>query len=188
MTPDVLPLAPCAIDERFIFHGKFKDKLGHTKKVRMLNADGHVDYAHQKGLVSLTTEYTRWTEGDKDNLTRWCIAKATAIVMSDKGGTVTATGISCVSDRDRFVKDAGREVEVAETRAKKRALADAANITEKVITPEGKEPARETVDTPLDDGGEVEEPSNEIPAGIRKTIAPVITAPDGLVAQDQFQI
>ncbi len=180
-----------AIDERFIYKVHFRDKkTGRLNPVRMLNADGHIDYAHKKGLVSLTTEViSRWAENEgKSNETRWCIAMATAVVMGDKGGTVTCTGISCVNDRDKAVKQPGYEVEVAETRAKKRALADAANITERLISPEGKTPTRETVDQDLESGDEIDEPERKIPQEVRKQ-APVIVAPDGLKpTTDQFDL
>lgn len=146
------------IEERFVVKPRFSGKGG-TKTIRMLNADGHIDAAHRMGLISLTTEIIdRWNEDTNQtneenetfvSRTRWCIVRATAVVFAPGGGSITATGISCTSDRDKFVKQPGHEVAVAETRAKKRALADACNITERFISPDNTEPTRETVDMPL---------------------------------------
>lgn len=170
------------IEERFVVKPRFSGKGG-TKTIRMLNADGHIDAAHRMGLVSLTTEIIdRWNEDSNQSndegetfisRTRWCIVRATAVV-SHGGGTITATGISCTSDRDKFVKQPGHEVAVAETRAKKRALADACNITERFISPDNTEPTRETVDMPLPKDEDTEKPG--IPSDMIRPV-PDITPP-----------
>lgn len=188
------------IKERFIYTAPFRDRKrpGRVTKVRILNADGHIDYAHQKGLKFVGAEMVdRWEELVEDPRTgtkrsvKWCIMRA-RVVMAD--GT-EAWAHSCVSSEDNFVNQIGREVEVAETRAKKRALADAANITEEVISPDAATPTREAVDMGLEPG-DAEEPA--IPADARTPApapapapAPVSTPGSPLepgASDDQFQI
>lgn len=142
------------IDERFIFKARFGPKI-----VRMLNADGHIDVAHKMGLESLkiTLLDSRTTEIEQINdegerfisRTRWAIVLATAKVKAPDGSIIECDDISCANDRDKFVKAPGFEVAVAATRAIKRALASACNITEKYISPDAKEPTREFVDMQL---------------------------------------
>jgi hypothetical protein len=180
------------IEERFVVKIRFKGKRpGESTLVRMLNADGHIDAAHKMGLISLRSEILeRWieeTEQTNDesekfiSRTRWCIVKVTAQVRSPEGGVITVDGISCTNDRDKFVKQPGYEVVVAETRAIKRALANACNLTEKYISPDSEEPTRETVDMPLPTEEKKETPDLP-PDMLRK---PDITPPiDGIKQRD----
>ena len=91
--------------------------------------------------------------------TRWCIAQATCVVLRSgvshtkrpilPEDTIVAVAHASANDRDQFVKQPGYEVQVAETRAKKRAIADACNLTEMQISPDADSPTREAVDMPL---------------------------------------
>ena len=185
------------INPNLIYVAKFGNrKTGKTDSVPMLTLDGYIDYAHQLGLISLTTEIVKiWDERTpagldennqpKESVTRWCIVKAIAVIKGGiKGDNITVTGITCVNDLDKFVKNPGGEIAVAETRAKKRALAGACGITDDMIAiaveekkkaPIGQTrfPKRETVDAPLEtdygDDGE------GIPSDVKTT--PNITPP-----------
>jgi hypothetical protein len=116
--------------------------------------------------------------------TRWCIAKATCVVFRqgvDKQkrpifpeDCITATSFATANDRDQFVRQPGYEIQVAETRAKKRALADACNLTEKQISPDDSEPTREAVDMPLPNM-EIGPASDGIPSDMKRV--PDITPP-----------
>lgn len=169
-------MAP-VVSERFVIQTKFNNK-GKPTIVPILNADGHIDIAHQIGLISLTSRIIRqWSvekpagvdeyENPKTDVTNWVEVEAVAVVKGSKPGeTITANGFCCANDRDRFVKSPEYLLAVADTRAKKRALADACNITEAMINPKGKSATRETVDIPLVDNEE--DPA--IPQEIRKNI------------------
>jgi hypothetical protein len=142
------------INERFIAKPRFGPKI-----VRMLNADGHIDVAHKMGLVSLKTTLVEYKVEDIESeneekerfisRTRWATVIVTAKVKAPDGSIIECDGMSCVNDRDTSVKKPGYEVSVAETRAMKRALASACNITERFIDPKGDAPTREFVDMPL---------------------------------------
>jgi hypothetical protein len=169
---------------RFVILTSFKNhKTGKAEKVPILNMDGHIDIAHQMGLVSLTADIIdEWKQEipagvDEENNPRveivwWVRVKATAVVCGEHG-SITATGFSTVSDRDRFVKTPENLLAVAETRAEKRALARACGITEATYDPESKVAHREDVDLPIVHPGDDDEP--EIPQEVRKK--PNITPP-----------
>lgn len=165
-----------SVDPRFIYPLSFRNrKTGRIETRPDLNADGYLDYAHQIGLVSVESELLRYTTetADDGGMVRWATVRVTVVV-----GNITATGLSCTSNRDRFVKEPGYEVAVAETRALKRALAIAANVTEKVINPSGTVPTREIVDVPLE---EPQEPERKIPDELKKS-------PDDISGADQFEV
>lgn len=176
------------VEERFVVKPRFGPRI-----VRMLNADGHIDIAHKMGLVSLKTDLLhKWVEeieqtNDENekfvSRTHWCIVRVTATVKAPDGrSTITCDGISCVNDRDKFVKQPGYEIAVAETRAIKRALANACNITEKYISPDAREPTRETIDMPLPKSDEVDEKPG-LPADVLRK--PDITPPiEGIKQRD----
>lgn len=136
------------INQRFIYTLKFRaGRLGSQKETVALTADGHIDYAHKVGLKEVHSELiTRERQEDPSgNITWWATVKV--IITLENG--IIASGISCCSSRE--VSKPGFEVSVAETRALKRAIAVACNITEELISPSAKEPTRETVDIPLDE-------------------------------------
>ena len=108
------------------------------------------------------------TEEDGSS-TRWCTVQVKVVM---KNGTF-AEGIACVSNRDKFVKQPGYEVAVAETRALKRAIATVCNITEAIINPEGQKPTRDFVDMPVKQD-DIEE--MDIPADIKRSPASIIDA------------
>jgi hypothetical protein len=170
------------INPRFIIQVPFRDSR--TKKVNfvpVLNHDGYIDYAHQVGLISTRTEIIEQrveeTPSGTDELgrpkvdrTRWCTVRVTVEVESPRG-KISAQGIASVCDRDKWAsRQLGMEVAVAETRAEKRAIAKACNITEAVINPTGENPTRETVDMPIQ-RADIEEPE-EIPKDVRTTPPP----------------
>jgi hypothetical protein len=194
------------IDERFVVKAPFRSTKpgGKTKHVRMLNADGHIDVAHKMGLIRLSTEVLeRWVESSEQtnddgekfiSQTRWCMVKATAVVKSPKGQgePIMAEGTAVAHDRDKFVKQPGYEVMVAETRAIKRALSNACNITDKYINPTEETPTRETVDMPLPpDDFDDEKPG--LPADMlrRPDITPPVSSikpRDPSASKEQFDI
>lgn len=170
---------PPRINTRFIITTPFKNRRsGKIEKVPLLNMDGHLDIAHQYGLISLTSKIIREWEvkvpagqdeykNDKFDITAWIEVKATAIVRSPDGlGTIITDGYCRANDRDRFVKSPEYLLAVAETRAKKRALYQACNITEEMINPGGTAPTREAVDLPIIDDSD--ESSPEIPSAVKK--------------------
>lgn len=174
------------LNPRFVINVPFKNrKTGKTTTTYLLNFDGHLDYAHQVGLVSLTAEIQREWETEIEGLTdengnpkmvlaHWVRTKATVVVSNPKvpGGITTSTGINVSTDYwDNFVKGPKDLVAVSETRAMKRALYNACGITEAVINPQGKEATRESVDLQLHPGDE-DEP--DIPKEVRR---PNITPP-----------
>jgi hypothetical protein len=175
------------LQQRFVIQVPFKNrKSGKTTHTPILNFDGHLDYAHQMGLISLSSELVREWEisipagldeqnQPKREITRYALVKATAVVRNQKstGGITTSTGYGCAQDHDTFVKSPEYLVAVAETRAMKRALYNACGLTEAIISPEGKEATRESVDLPLHPGEE-DEPSNEIPSDVRRNVTPAI--------------
>jgi hypothetical protein len=152
------------IKDRFIFRPRFKGT-----PVPILNADGHVDYAHQIGFDWSNTKIIEMhSEKEEDgSVTRWATVKVTVSIGGKK-----ASGISCANTRDQFVKQPGYEVAVAETRALKRAIALAANITEDIINPKGKLPTREFVDMPIRET----DIDDDIPADIKKKASDIIDA------------
>lgn len=164
------------IDPRFIYQVTRKNRR--TMKYETfpaLNADGYVDCAHQMGLGDVKTEIVdiETTHDTDGGVTRWVTVQATVNVA----GRVV-TGLSCANSRK--VTEPGFEVAVAETRAIKRAIAIACNITEKVINPGGEIPTREIVDLPI------EEPDHEsdIPESIKKPMSDIIEADGG----KQFEV
>ena len=175
------------VNQRFVIKTPFRNKrTGKTTFAFLLNSDGHIDVAHQMGLVSLTTEIIdEWCERvpaglDENNQPRfdetwWVRVKATAVVANPASptGTTTVTAYNTSHDRDKFVKNPEYLLSVAETRAKKRALSDACNITEAMIHPEGTEATREAEGIPIT-GDDDDEP--RIPASVRKNV-PDITPP-----------
>lgn len=179
--------APPVVNQRFVIKTPFRNRsTGKTTYAYILNSDGHIDVAHQMGLVSLTTEIIdQWKEEvpagvDENNnprmdVTWWIRVQATAVVANQRSptGITTTTAYCTAHDRDRFVKSPEYLLAVAETRAKKRALSDACNITEAMIHPEGKEATREAEGLPID-GGADDEP--KIPGDVRRNI-PDITPP-----------
>jgi hypothetical protein len=166
------------VDQRFVIKTPFKErKTGKVTHVSILNFDGHLEFAHQMGLISLTSEIVREWEvmtpagtneaGQPiDDITRWVTIKATAVVRGPFG-PITATGYNTSQDRDAFVKKPEYLVAVSETRAMKRALYNACGITEALISPNGKEATRESVDLPLHPGEPEDEPSG-IPSDVRR--------------------
>lgn len=175
-TAQKLGLEAPTIDPRFIYQVTRKNRR--TMKYETfpaLNADGYVDCAHQMGLGDVKTEIVdiETTHGSDGSVTRWVTVQATVNVA----GRVV-TGLSCANSRK--VTEPGFEVAVAETRAIKRAIAVACNITEKVINPGGEIPTREIVDLPL------EEPEHDpdIPENIRKPMSDIIDADGGA----QFEV
>jgi hypothetical protein len=174
------------VNPKFIIHVPFRDKkTGKINRVPILNHDGYIDIAHQFGLISLTAVILRQWEtsvpagkdeynNDKVDVTRWAEIQATVVVKGEEPGeTITATGLSCANDRDKFVKLPQYLIAVAETRAKNRAIASACNVTDDVINPSGKGPEREAHDLPPIPTGDEEEPDG-IPQEIRR---PDITPP-----------
>lgn len=169
---------PPVIDQRFIIRTPFKNKrTGKTTTVLILNFDGHLDVAHQMGLISLTSKIVdEWKdtipagtdeEGNpKVDTTWWVRVQATAVVVGPHGRDITATGFSTANDRDSFVKKPEYLLAVAETRAMKRALYNACGITEAMFNPDGKVATRESVDLPLHDD-DVDEPT-AIPSDVRR--------------------
>lgn len=150
------------IDKRFVYPiTRFNKKTKKYDTVLALNADGHIDYAHACGVNNIITEIVneQIVEGADGGSTHWVTVKATVFLHG-----VQFTGLSCCNSR--IAQTAGFEVAIAETRAIKRAIAFACNITEKKINPEGIAPTREIVDIPLDDH---ETDVDEIPESIRKT-------------------
>jgi hypothetical protein len=176
------------INKKFIIQTPFRNKkTGKTDRVPILNHDGFIDAAHQFGLISLTAEIVRQWEirtpagkdehgNDKEDVTRWIEVKATAVVKGDEPGTViTATGFCCAQDRDQFVKKPEYLLQVAETRAKNRALGDACGITDDLYDPEGKGPSREAHDLPPIPQGDEEEPDGIPPEIRRPDISPPLS-------------
>jgi len=197
------------VNQRFVIKTPFKGKMGKTTYAHILNGDGHIDVAHQVGLISLTTEIIdEWkTEvpagldeynNPKTDVTWWIRVKAIAIVVNPKSptGTTTTTGYCTANDRDRFIKSPEYLLAVADTRAKKRALADACNITEAMINPDATEATREAEGIPMSRLDDDDEPN--IPKEVRKNVPDIrpplsreISHPGsaGLKpAQEQFQI
>jgi len=141
------------------------------------------------GLVSLTTKIVdEWREripsgedehgNPKFDDTWWVRVQATAVVANPKSpnGTTRVTAYNTTNDRDRFVKSPEHLIAVAETRAKKRALSDACNITEAMIHPDGKEATREAEGLPIVAPGD-EDP--DIPGDVRRKadISPPLSRP-----------
>ena len=176
------------VNQRFVIKTPFRNRnTGKTTYAYILNSDGHIDIAHQMGLVSLKTRIvSEWRDrvsaGDdehgnpKFDDTWWVRVQATAVVVNPKSpsGVTTVTAYNTSNDRDRFVKSPEHLLAVAETRAKKRALSDACNITEAVIHPEGKEATREAEGLPITIGDAEDEPN--IPRDVQRR-APDITPP-----------
>lgn len=144
---------PPRINPRFIYTTKFRNKIGKIVEIPDLNADGYIDFAHQVGIgcINSTLISREMYKDENGNVTWWATVKVEVVM---KSGIKTA-GISCCSSRDPRVTQPGYEVSVAETRALKRALALATNVTEKVISDALKEkqseyaehkPRREFVD------------------------------------------
>jgi len=193
-------IRPLTINPRFIIQTPFKNKkTGKTERVPILNFDGHLDVAHQMGLISLTSDIVdEWKEEipagyDEQNLPKietswWVRVKAQAIVMGPNGRTITATGFNTSNDRDSFVKKKEYLLAVAETRAMKRALYNACGITEAMYNPNGKEATRESVDLPLHPGDE-DEPDG-IPEEVRRKpdISPPLTTRTPTHPSDDFNI
>jgi hypothetical protein len=191
------------IDERFVVKAPFRSTKagGKTKFVRMLNADGHIDVAHKMGLIGLeTTVLERWVESSEQtnddgekfvSQTRWCMVKARASVKSPTGETIVADGTAVAHDRDKFVKQPGYEIMVAETRAIKRALSNACNITDKYINPEEGEPTRETVDMPLPPDDFDEKPGLPSDMLRKPDISPMVSSikqRDPSASKEQFDL
>ncbi len=162
MTPTINP--------RFIVRPRF-GKI----TVPILTADGHIDYAHQVGLISSSTQIINQerTVEDDGSVTRWCTVKVTICCndVKDIEGKkkITVDGIACASTRDKFVKEPGYEVAVAETRALKRAIAVAYNITDLIINPTGTTATREFVDLPFRKGVIDEDEDDIIPSDLKKS-------------------
>lgn len=211
--PPVEPKAPRfgtpVINPRFVIKTPFRNrKTGKTTYAYILNSDGHIDVAHQMGLVSLTTEIVdEWCNRipaglDENNSPRydetwWVRVKATAVVVNPKSptGVTTVIAYNTSNDRDRFVKSPEHLLAVAETRAKKRALSDACNITEALIHPEGTEATREAEGLPITDSSLDDEPN--IPGDVRRTLPDIrpplsreVTHPSGgpQTGKEQFSI
>ena len=175
------------LQQRFVIQVPFKNrKSGKTTHTPILNFDGHLDYAHQMGLVSLSSELVKEWEvsipagldehnNPKQEITKYALVKATAVVRNPKigGGVTTSTGYGCAQDHDTFVKSPEYLIPVAETRAMKRALYNACGLTEAVISPDGKVATRESVDLPLRQGEE-DDPTDEIPQDARRNITPPV--------------
>jgi hypothetical protein len=161
------------IDPRFIYKiSRLNKKTKRYEHYPALNADGHIDYAYRSGLDGIKTEIIseNLVQGADGSFTHWVTIKATVNIFGK-----TFMGMAC--SNSRVVQEAGYEVAIAETRAIKRAIAVACNITEKVINPSGSIPTRDIVDIPLE-----EEPSHEIPHEI-------IRAPDDILTDsDQFEV
>jgi hypothetical protein len=163
------------IDPRFVYQVTRRNRrTNKTETAPALNADGHIDYAHQIGLDCVTTEIVdNVTTEDRDGgSTRWITMKATVSINGK-----LFTGFACANSRK--VMEPGNEVALAETRAIKRAIAVACNITEKVINPSGKIPTREIVDMPLDEHDEEE---HDIPSEIKRGAGEIINA------DEQFRV
>jgi len=180
--PETEPKPEPKINPRFIYTTKFRSgKLGgKIHEVPALNADGHIDYAHQVGLKSVGTELiSREKVDDLDGNTTWWATVQVWIKLSDGR---QASALSCCSSRDPRVTQPGYEVAVAETRALKRAIAVVCNITEELINPTSKEPTRETVDVPLDED-RLDFHTDEIPKELVKSKSEIIDA-----EKEQFDI
>lgn len=170
------PSSP-SINSRFVYFAKrYNKNLKKFEFIPQLNADGHIDYAHQFDLGDIKTEIIdtdTYTDVDGGRV-RWVTVKATVII---DGRTVTGMSTEC----SRNVQQIGFETSIAETRALKRAIAFACNITEKIINPEGETPTREIVDMPLDNP--LDEEENKIPTEKTKPAMDVINSSD-----EQFDV
>ncbi len=178
MKSPIPPVSEPPIDTRFIYPiSRFDKKTRKYETVLALNADGHIDYAYTCGFDSISTEIVneQIIEGADGSTTHWVTVKAT---VSVKGRQFN--GLACCNSR--VVSTAGFEVAIAETRAIKRAIAIAYNITEKKINPGGIKPTREIVDIPLDHH-EHELNDDEIPDSIRKSPEDMVSGSD-----EQFEV
>ena len=173
MTTNSTPPPVLEIDPRFIYKvTRLNKKTKRYEHIPALNADGHIDYAHRLGLDWIKTQIVseNLVQGADGSFTHWVTVKATVYIRGTE-----FTGMAC--SNSRVVKEQGFEVAVAETRAIKRAIAFACNITEKIINPGGEIPTREIVDMPLE-----EEHTTEIPGEITKASEDVLTD------SDQFEV
>jgi len=174
MPTATLPTPMPEIDPRFVYRfTKFNKKSKIYETHLGLTADGHIDYAYRCGMEKIITEIIeeKFVEGVDGSTTHWVSVKATVYIRG-----VTFTGMSC--SNSRVVQEPGFELAVAETRAIKRAVAIACNITEKIINPGGETPTRDIVDLPIDEPKSHE----EIPREITKS------AEDVLTDSEQFEV
>jgi len=143
------------LNPRFIYTSKFRSKLGKVTEVHDLTADGHIDYAHKIGIDRLVSTLISHERIVTDGEITWY---ATVRVEVQLKNGMCASGLSCCTSRDQRVTQQGFEVAVAETRALKRAIGVACNITEEMISNafmaqsvEPTRPTREFVEEPLDE-------------------------------------